>query len=111
ENGEQLGVIRFFQGYKGKNASAFGFYFVDGGTGEIKPTAGTPNITSDESTEQLNGSGFYADITDIQAGRTNNIYALPFIDIYGVRFNGTTFSGSVDWETWVEDPYPTTPAE
>lgn len=110
-DGAKSGVIRFMQGYDGKEATRYGFYVVNGGNGSITPGETTPVIENDVNSSSLNGSGFYADITDIPENDSNVYYALPFVGVDSEVEYGDTISGKVDWETWVEDPYPTTPAE
>lgn len=107
-DGAKYGVIRFMQGYDGKEATRYGFYVVNN-DGKITPE--TAGVIESTNTEVLDGSGFYADITDIPVDNSDTYYALPFVEVNSEVEYGETFSGSVDWETWVEDPYPTTPAE
>lgn len=106
--GTKYGVIRFMQGYADTDATRYGFYVVNN-NGEITPA--TADVIESNNTGALNGSGFYADMVEIPDNNNTVYYALPFVEINEDIEYADTISGTVDWNTWVENPTTETVSE
>ena len=104
DEANKRGVIRFFQGFTGKNVEDYGFVF-------IKDNADTTNYYSNEisggekdfSAEGL--EGFYGTVKDIVINSEETIYAKAFVTINGVTFFGEKIDGKVSGTSdYVNEP-------
>ncbi len=92
------GVIRFFQGFAGKNVEDYGFVFIDGDANSTNYYANKiSGGKKDFSTESL--EGFYGTVKDIVISSPETIYAKAFVTINGATFFGDTITGEVSGDS------------
>ncbi len=98
DDNAKKGIIRFFQQYQGNNnISQYGFYFVDGETGDILDDV--HYIYTDDPYSSI---GFYGDLMD--AKFDTPYYAKAFVRIGEETYMSESIEGKADKDKWVKKP-------
>ena len=82
------------------NISQYGFYFVDGETGDILDSK---NYIHNKDTDlPYSGEGFYGDLIDADFDTT--YYAKAFVKINGEICTSESIEGNANENNWVKNP-------